>query len=399
MSEQLVIRLSSEKNQTIHWLIWSDSEKEIIGSGDIGNAAELSQLAEKAQSRKVICLVPGVDVTLKSVVINGTFTRQMQQALPYMLEDELASDVDKLHFSVFAKETDLVQVAICVKSKIEMWLEWLTEAEIVCQQFIPEALALPSPADEKWQALQLENHWLIRETLTKGWTCDSEMLNDVLTLHLMENPEQIIESYSPNPENCAGKWQVTDGLLPMQLLAEGCVNNRFNLLSGEFKAKKESNLQLGKWKIPAIAAVVLFAIMLVNLFVESKQAEQQTLVVKEQVESVYKQAFPNQSKLKYSRVKKKIKSLMTGLSETGGETGFLTMLTDLVPVFKSVPSLEITTLKFKSKKREISLAVSADSFQAFEQLAAKMPAQYQLEQGALSNSKNRISGALTIRAK
>lgn len=399
MSEQLIIRLASEANQLIHWLIWSDSEKEIIGSGEVENAGALQQLAEKAELRKVVCLVTSVDVTLKSVPITGTFTRQMQQALPYMLEDDLASDVDKLHFSMVAKETDLVHVAICFKSKLETWLEWLAEAEIVCTSFIPEALALPFPADDKWQALQLENSWIIREDLNTAWGCESEMLNDILQLRLMENAEQIIESYSPAPENCIGQWQSADAVLPMQLLAEGCVNNRINLLSGEYKVKKESNLQLGKWKMPAIAAVVLFVVGLGNLYVQSQQVEQQTLVVKKQVETVYQKAFPSQGKLKYSRIKKKMKGLLAGMSDVDEASGLLVMLNDLVPVFKGVPSLQISTLKFKGKTQEINLAVSADSFQAFEQLAGKMPAHYSLKQGALSNSKNRVSGALTVRAK
>ncbi|TEW53939.1 type II secretion system protein GspL [Psychromonas sp. RZ22] len=399
MSEQLVIRLASEARQTIHWLIWSDSEKEIIGSGDIENAQALQELTEKAQSRKVICLLPSVDVTLKSVQINGSFTRQMQQALPYMLEDDLAGDVDKLHFSVVAKETDLVHVAICAKNKLQTWLDWLKEADIVCVKFIPEALALPSPEDEKWQVLQLDGQWIVRENLYAGWGCESEMLNSVLQLRLMENPAQIIESYSPMPEKAIGQWQLLDPILPMQLLTEGCIGNNTNLLSGEFKVKKENNLQLAKWKYPAIMMLLLFVIVLVNLFIQGQKAEEQTLIVRKQVEAVYKKAFPNESALRYNRIKRKLKGLSEDLSHSGGDTGFLAMLNDLIPVFKAVPSLQINTLKFNNDKREISLMVSAESFQSFEQLAKSMPEQYELEQGALSNSRSRVSGALTVRMK
>jgi len=399
VSEQLIIRLGSEAHQPIHWLIWSDSEKEIIGSGEVSNASALQELTEKAQTRHVICLVPDVDVTLKSVEIKGTFTRQMQQALPYMLEDDLACDVDRMHFSVFAKETDLIHVAICFKNKIEMWVDWLKEAEIVSLKFIPEALALPFPADDKWQALQLENHWIVREALNKAWSCDSEMLGAVMQLHLAENTDQVIESYTPIPENCVGKWVAVAPVLPMQLLAEGCVNNRFNLLTGDFKVKKENNLQLGKWKVPAITGVLLFSFMLGHLFLQEKQTEQQILLVEKQTESVYKKAFPKQSSLKYSRIKKKLKGLLSENTTTGGEKGLLVMLNDLTPVFKKVPSLQISTLKFNDKKHELNLSVSADSFQAFEKLGGAMPEQYLLEQGALNNSKNRVSGALTVRVK
>jgi len=399
VSEQLIIRLASEAHQTIHWLIWSDSEKEIIASGDLDNAQALQLLTEKAQTRKVICLVPSVDVTLKSVEVKGKFTRQMQQALPYMLEDDLASDVDKLHFSILAKKLDLVEVAICFKSKLQMWLDWLAEADIFCQRIIPEVLSLPMPKEQEWQALQLNKQWLIRESELQAWSCDNEMLNDILQLRLMDAPQQVIKSYSPLPQTEYGQWQAAEMILPMQLLAEGCIANSFNLLTGAFKVKKDSNLQLSRWKYPAITAVILLVLTLVNVVLQTKQADQQTLMVKKQVEQVYQQAFPDQGRLSYTRIKKKLRGLLADASVTEQDSGLLVMLNDIIPAIKVMPNIQISTIKFNGKNQEISLAISADSFQAFELFSAKIPEQYDYKQGALSNNKNRISGVVTVRGK
>ena len=399
VSEQLIIRLASEAHQTIHWLIWSDSEKEIIASGDLDNAQALQLLTEKAQTRKVICLVPSVDVTLKSVEVKGKFTRQMQQALPYMLEDDLASDVDKLHFSILAKKLDLVEVAICFKSKLQMWLDWLAEADIFCQRIIPEVLSLPMPKEQEWQALQLNKQWLIRESELQAWSCDNEMLNDILQLRLMDAPPQVIKSYSPLPQTEYGQWQAAEMILPMQLLAEGCIANSFNLLTGTFKVKKDSNLQISRWKYPAITAVILLVLTLVNVVLQTKQADQQTLMVKKQVEQVYQQAFPDQGRLSYTRIKKKLRGLLADASVTEQDSGLLVMLNDIIPAIKVMPNIQISTIKFNGKNQEISLAISADSFQAFELFSAKIPEQYDYKQGALSNNKNRISGVVTVRGK
>lgn len=398
MSEQLIIRLASEAEQQIHWLIWSASEKEIIGSGEVENAQALEQLTEKSQTRQVICLVPNVDVTLKSVEITGSFNKQMQQALPYMLEDDLASDVEQLHFSVYEKSSDAVHVAICFKSKMQEWLNWLEAAQITCYRLLPEALAMPI-SEDSWQAIQLDQQWLIREDAVNAWSCDTDMLSTLLQLRLQENPEQLIESYSPVPSDCVGQWQVKDAVLPMQLLAEGCLDNRINLLTGEFKVKKESQLQLTQWKFPAIAAVLLLVISFAHLFIQIQQTEQQIAVVKKQVESVYQQAFPRESKLKYSRIKKKLDGMLSEITEGEPDSGFLNMLTALTPVFKSVPSLQVASLKYNGKKQELNLAVSADSFQAFELLSEKVPAGYEMEKGTLSNSKNRVSGSLIVRKR
>ena len=259
-------------------------------------------------------------------------------------------------------------------------------------------LALPVPVDQQWQALKLGKEWMIRESLNYGWGCDSEIIDSILQLRLMENTEQIINSYSGIPRSEFGKWRAQDSASPLYLLARGCVSSHLNILDGEFKVKKESNLHIAKWKLPLIAVSILFSLAFINLFVQSSILEQQTAQVKKQVETVYKKAFPTQRALQYSRIKKKIKGLLNQAS-AAPEAEFLVVLNDLLPVFKAVPSLQISSLKFNSKKKEVNLSVSTDSFQAFEQLAKQVPVQYQLEQGVLSNNKNRVSGLLTVKVK
>ncbi|MDN2664452.1 type II secretion system protein GspL [Psychromonas sp. 14N.309.X.WAT.B.A12] len=399
MSEQLIIRLASEANQTIHWLIWSEKEQEIIASGELDNAEALTLLTEKAQTRKVICLAPSVDITLKSVTIKGGFTRQMQQALPYMLEDELASDVDKLHFSVLSKKVDQIEVAICFKTKLQLWLDWLEAAEIFCQRMIPEALALPTADETQWQALQQGKQWLIREGDFQAWSCEDEMLGDVLALRLQQNTQQVIQSYSPLPDIPVGQWIAATPVLPMQLLTEGSIHNSLNLLTGEFAIQKESHLQLHKWKGVAMAAGILFVVLVINLFVKIEQTEKQISIVKSQVEDVYQEAFPDQGRLRYSRIKKRLKTLLASTDVDKEETGLLIILNELLPALKAVPSIEISNLKYVSRNQELSLTISADSFEAFEQFAAKVPTRYAFEQGTLGNSADRIAGTVTVRVK
>ncbi len=398
MTERLIIRLASEASQKNHWLIWSDSENEIIASGQVDNAQQLNLLSEKAQQRAVICLLPGVDVCIKAITINGVFNRQMQQALPYLVEEELASDVEKLHFSVIAKQTDLLHVAICDKQKISTWLNWLEAAQISCKQLIPEGLTLPC-VDGKWQALQLEKQWIIRESHDLAWSCEETMLDFILESKLEENLSQQIESYSPFPESTVGQWTNSDAMLPMELLAKGTLNNKINLLTGEFKPKKESNKQLEKWRIPAVLTAVLFVFLMFNLYLKNMQVEKQTLLVKQQVEAVYKQAFPLQDKLKYARIKKKLKSMLLGLDGGVAESGFLSMLNELLPAFVNNPELEATSLKFDRKKLEMRILVSGNNFQSFEKFTDSIPKHFSVEQGALNSSKDRVSGLLTIRKR
>jgi general secretion pathway protein L len=399
VTERLIIRLASEASHKNHWLIWSESENEIIASGQVANAEQLNLLTEKAEQRVVICLLPGVDICIKKIAINGAFNRQMQQALPYLVEEELASDVEKLHFSVIAKQTDLLHVAICDKQKMSTWLAWLKTAQIICKQFIPEGLTLPLCADGKWQAVQLENQWIVRESIHLAWSCEQAMLNLLLESQLGDKLTQEIESYSPHPDNLIGQWTNHEPVLSMELLAKGTLNNKINLLSGEFKPKKERNQQLDKWRMPAILTVVLFILLMINIHLQSTQLEKQTQLVKQHVETIYKQAFPLQGKLKYVRIKKKLKTMLIGLEGDNAESGFLSMLNELVPAFANNPQLQPSSLKFDGKKQEMRILVNGNNFQSFEKFSAFVPDHFIVEQGALNSSNDRVSGLLTIRKR
>jgi len=399
VTERLIIRLASEASQKQHWLIWSESEKEIIASGDIENAEQLKTLTEKAASRQVICLLPGVDVCIKEVPISGVFNRQMQQALPYLIEEELAGDVEKLHFTVVAKRTDLIHVAVCDKQRMYNWLGWLSDAQISCKQFIPEGLALPVPADRSWQAVQLDNHWIVRESKELAWSCELSMLDVILSSKFDENSNQTIESYSPLLEDYRGDWVNDLPTLPMELLTAGAITNKINLLNGEFKVKKEVNKDLLKWRLPAILATLFFVISCVNLYMENRKLEAEVALVKGQVESVYKLAFPSQKKLRYSRVKKKLKTMLTEIDGKDGSSGFLVMLNDLAPAFKANKQLNPSSLKYDAKKQEMRILAVGENFQAFEKFSTVLPKQFSMQQGALNSSKNQVSGLLTIRNK
>lgn len=397
MTERLIIRLASKASQKNHWLIWSDSENEIIGSGEVNNAEELNLLTEKAQQRAVICLLPSVDLCIKKVAINGAFNRQMQQALPYLMEEELASDVEQLHFTVIAKQTDLVHVAICERVKIVTWQAWLQSAQIECKQFIPEGLALPV-VDDSWSALLFEQQWLVREDEQQAWSCELSMLDLLLASKLDSDSSQQILSYTELPESSIGEWVKGEPVLPMELLARGTQSNKVNILSGQFAPKKESSKLLKTWQLPLLLSYILVVVVLVNIYLENHQVKNQTLLVKQQVEAIYKHVFPTQKALKYARIKKSLKNKLKG-AQGEERTGFLVMLNELVPAFSDNPQLQASSIKFDASKQEMRVLAVADDFAAFEKFNRSVAKQYRVEQGALNSSKGKVSGLLTIRKR
>ncbi len=96
MNEQLIIRLGSTAAAAVDWLVWSALSEEVIASGRLTQATELPALAQRLGQRPVTALVPACDVILKTVPLPGKPNRQLLQALPFMLEEDQAEDIEQL---------------------------------------------------------------------------------------------------------------------------------------------------------------------------------------------------------------------------------------------------------------------------------------------------------------
>ncbi len=162
MSESLVIRLGTNAQQPVEWLVWSGGEEEVIASGTLASAHALGELQERAGGRPAVVLVPGSDLIFRRVSLPGKYSRQSAAALPYLLEEQIASDVDELHLVVLGHQGHEVDLMAVDKEKMQTWLGWLEQAGLKSRQLLPDVLALPQ-ASEGWSALQLGKEWLLRQ--------------------------------------------------------------------------------------------------------------------------------------------------------------------------------------------------------------------------------------------
>src|SRR5690554_3346499 len=188
--EQLFIRLSSQPDEPLHWLIWSPAQAELIASGTLSDMSELSQLSDHARSREVICFAPGTDVLLTEIELPNSASRMLAQVVPNTLEDELAQDISELHFAwpAAVKKGGAVlglHVAVVANSAMLNWLEALEKADISCDEIYPDIFMVPAPElVEEGGAVQglhptsltLGNTVIVRTGAYSGFTTDLDLL-------------------------------------------------------------------------------------------------------------------------------------------------------------------------------------------------------------------------------
>ena len=164
MKETLLIRLGHSVNEPINWLV--SNANETIASGQLDNSLALEELSEKAKNRELVVLLPAAKVQLNTVALPTKFNRKLEAALPFMLEDELACELDDLLLSIgepcMLGEKHAVQVAICQRSWFENWLQVLKTAELSPKRVLPDALLLPKFDGSDITATSLNGNWLFK---------------------------------------------------------------------------------------------------------------------------------------------------------------------------------------------------------------------------------------------
>ncbi len=426
MAEILYIRLGSRVQDEISWLVFNSIEQEIIASGILASAEQLHDLTAKAEQRLVNVFVPGSDVLLKRVSMPTKSQRSMRAAVPYMLEDELAQDVDDLFFSYADMASDDDEnncfVAIVERVQMQMWLTWLANAKIKVKTLQSEVLAMPYK-EGQWSAIALHssinssshagNQIVVRQGEWQGCTLDSEawkftlkhiFSNQVHSNEQQENNVVTLNAYSelPNLQSCSSNITVinSEEELPLALFAQHCQRRPFNLLQGEFNVKEQRSIGATKW---LWAASFAMCALLLNVGYKSAQLWQlsaQQTQVEERIITRYKKAFPATKRVRISTIKSQLNKKIAQLGGTSDSRGFLAMLSKVQPAFAKVPALKPESLKFDGKRQELRLQAIANDYQHFELFKAALTrANLTVKQGAQKNQGKQVSGSFSISRK
>ena len=399
MNEFLILRLASHSDGGIPWLVWSQNSHEVIASGEVAGAEQLKELQVWAGEREIIALAPSQDCGLKSLNIPKKGRRQAMNALAYMLEDEIAEDVEQIHVTVVGSDQEHVEVCYTSHQKMAIWLEWLHDAELHVDKILPDVLALPDvEQDGPWHVVEVCGVWLMRASGAQSLAFDDESWFKAWLKHA-ELPEQGFVSHTPWPEAIELENVTTElAELPMTALAGGAISSGCNMRQGAYRSRRKKNqIDLRPWYAVASLACIALVLYLVQLGLKLNTLSQLEDELKTQVVQVYQKAYPNEKRVKNPRSQMRQKLKLAGASGDGEELSFLQVLSDIGPAYTKVSGLTFESVRFDAKRQELRVQITASDFQKFEQFKSTIQSPYQVEVGALNSSSGTVSGTVTIR--
>lgn len=408
MSEFLTVRLSSEPQSPVQWLVWSTSQQEVIASGELSSWELLDELTPYAEKRSCIALLPGNECLIKRVEIPKGAARQFDSMLPFLLEDEVAQDIEDLHLTILDKDATHATVCGVEREWLKLALDTFREANIIFRKVLPDTLALPLE-ELGISALQIDQHWLLRQSNYQAVSINEAWLPMFLQSDwvALDDEEQspTIFSYTALPsddvqQQSGIEWQAKPAELVMSLLSQQAITSSVNLLTGTFKTKSSFSKYWRVWQKVAIAACLLVAVIVTQQVLKVQQYEAQAEAYRTESERIFRSVLPGKQRIPtVSYLKRQMNDEAKKYGGSGDGDSLLGWLALLPETLGQVKAIEVNSIRYDGNRSEVRLEAKSSDFQHFETARVKLEEKFTVEQGPLNRNGDAVFGSFTLKPR
>ncbi|WJV61326.1 type II secretion system protein GspL [Pectobacteriaceae bacterium CE70] len=389
--QHLVVRLSADATDSLEWLIWSPGRQLVVVRGS-GTVAELKESLAACPVVSARVLVPSTDVVFHTLTLPRQSRRQLLQAIPFMLEDQLAADVEKLHFAVVEIRDEQGTVAVVQKDRMRQWLKQCHEIGVSVETLLPDVLALPR-LDSAWSALSHHDLWLFRQDSGIGMAAETCWYQELINAF---QPLPAVHCYSPVPAE-AITWQpqpVTDLLT---LAAKASLPVSMDLRQGEFALVKSWRQAVQPWRGVLIALSVYLLLLAGDAGWSHYKLYQQANYWHQESIRVYRKLFPEETTVVNPRAQMQ-RHLQQ--AQVGNSSATLTeQISRLQQLVAHNAGIQLQSLSYEHARGELRLNLRANSFEQMEQFRQQAMAYYQIPPGEIKQEKDHVEGQLLLRSQ
>jgi general secretion pathway protein L len=414
--ETLFIFLPSDfTEQTAGSLICQTLVQDSSGNFAKAKSLALDVIAESGtvdtRRARLVAVLPSSAASLISAqvpkqMLRGSASR-WQRALPFSLEDQLADEVDKLHFAMppksaidtnFSESQASVPVATIRHRDLETLQTLLSESGLSAEHWTLDTLLVPLPASGKGIGVIVCNGTaMVRTGPMAGFTCPASMLpmfaqrlarevsslgprSDVDaeddsdgeakqvvnqkagSLHIQchalglshEQTEELRESLTKDQHTVVINSGSADQL--EALLAQHFNLRDINLRQGEYAEQQALNQYLRPWKWVAAAAGVMLCVEVTSGTWQISRNNAVAENARQQTAVAFREALPDVRRIQNPRVQ--MKQAIEAARGTNQGADFLSILAAVSPEISAIEAIEITTIGFRNDTLELRLAAN-----------------------------------------
>ncbi len=417
MAEFLVIRLQPASDQDVEWIVVDDNgtRRSRPASGS------LEQAAIEVRNRTVIVLVPATDVLATSVRIPVRGGARLRAALPFALEENLADDVESLHFaSGTRRESGELPVAVVARAKMDEWTSALSDAGIKAAQIIPETYGLARIPGTMSVLVDgdciLFNDGADIEFVMQGVRpSDTLVAAGMLTDRTDEDQDAadnaghlLVYCEPADEERLSHDWialrhelhsvdinLLPDGVLP-RLAVTVASGSGINLLQGKYSDKTDYRAQFQPWRTAAALLLGLIIVGLVAKSVDFYRLTQEEATLQAQFTEQYRLIRPGDTREVMDPLNA-VRSIKQGLGAATGPQVFLPSLRQLSDAMAQNASARIETISYRAGV--IDVRITSPDVATLDKIQKSVSASGQFQASIQSTDQvaDQISSRLQIR--
>jgi general secretion pathway protein L len=411
MAEVLVVRLlasAASESPAAEWLTADAS-----GRFSAVQRGELAQAAPLSVGRKTFILVPGTDVLLAEPVLPLKSAAKLVQVVPFALEEQLAADVEDLHFALGKRQgRPGTPVAVVARERMQAWRDALLAAGLHGDALYAETASLPETPNGVSVLIDGPRVYVRREG-APGAVLDAEPLIEGLQLALASGEEArehvaiyvSEEDYERERDLLEGLREFTASLQlkllpegPLPLLAGAVLRHApVNLLQGPYAIKTKLRMSFAPWRYAAVLAVVF---LVAHLALKTWQyfhytAEEARLDA--QIAQVYQQAMPGAAMPEASAARKQMELRLAQLHGSTPASGMMVALATLGEALAQAPGANVEAISYRNNTTDLRvLAPSVDALDRIRQTATERGVSAEIQSANPRDSK--FEGRLQLKS-
>lgn len=403
MKPQLVLQLPSaviSADSILHWSVF-DADGHLQAHDKSALADLRSDVAGYFRDGEIRVLIPGELVLLTRVRIPTKQVRHIKQALPYMVEESLADNIEDVHLALPAGKLDWdgdVPVAVVRHHLLIDWLDQLYRHGIQPDFLGPDTLAVP------WR--EHGRSYFVLSSLRDGETSMRVFTRDGLysgQVMAQQNLDALLATQTALPSDhlaaltrcvvssgsdAAGELQVLAERLQSRLgseieiapyaeagtevLAATAVRQReqaLNLLQGGYRVQRRGGEQVWQ-RVASVAGIglTLYALLAGGSGLYFSWRAQQT---EAQTFALYRELYPTERRV--VSPKKQMANHLRGDGQPVAES-LLPLLAKAASGFSVDATTRIDELRFNQQQKNLQVQLRTPSLEVLEQVKKRLDA-------------------------
>lgn len=356
---------------------FATSDEAVIPEYYQGSLEDLGEYYHALQNIKNwVLIAPALSISARTVEFTEKEKKHIKKALPFILEEDLLTEADDLHYVTAKPKATSVAVIALDKKRLQQWLDELALVNIKPTYCLPECKLL-SDTQADWQIFYRNNEFIIR---THNGECAA-----FEATHFALSVELLTENYSKLPltiELIADDEAAINTALdiipePVKHLVESKILNYadmiqlqfsrqiklWNLLKGRFAQSHQWLSLIHPWRWVILVLMVVFSVHTALVYVDFFEQKNQSQALKAQMKNVFLQVIPKGQIVDY---RKQLGNELRLLQ--GGSVGdsFIQQMNKTGLVLSKHDVDTLNTLNYSRKSGELKLELLLENYDKLE---------------------------------